>query len=62
MKNFNFIVGKSVEDAKKIITKPYYIIVTKEDGESFYITMQYDPHRIHVTVEKGIITEITGLS
>lgn len=54
------LVGQTEEDAIKLLeaASSRYRVV-KRDGESFMVTMDFDPMRFNLIVENGIVTEIT---
>jgi hypothetical protein len=60
--DFKDLVGRSVDEAKKMLPEKYTIFVATEDGDSFYRTMEFNPFRINVWVKRGKITHIDSLS
>lgn len=51
------IVGKTYEEASKVVKENNYIIrKTFEDGEAFMVTMDYRTDRINVAIDNGIVT------
>jgi hypothetical protein len=54
IKNYQKLVGKRLED----VERKYDIRVMSVDGKSMMGTCEYNPTRINVRVERGIITSI----
>lgn len=61
-RDFNYIIGKSVDNAKTELPPKYSICVIEEDGQTFYKTMDFNPFRINVIVRNGKIYRIDGLN
>jgi hypothetical protein len=58
---FDYLKGKELEEAKKLV-KPYlFIVEVNRDGHSEYINAQYVPNRIQVETVGGIITKIVDV-
>ena len=55
--DFQFIVGKPLKEAIEAV-KPYYITETNVDGESLYISAQYDKRRLQVETRRGIVSKV----
>lgn len=53
------LIGLTVEEAKKIV--PYEIRVTKENGKSYMVTMDFKTNRVNVEINNDLITEVTGI-
>lgn len=60
MKNFNFILGKSIEDALKLVPE-YTIRITYKDGYPMVVTRDIKQNRINVRTENGIIVKIDNI-
>ena len=60
--DFNFLVGKTLEQAQTEIPKRYSIFVNEKDGEALYRPQEMDPHRINVRTKKGTITKVDGVN
>ena len=54
-----FLIGKDKdsEDARTILQERSHRVV-KEDGLSYMVTMDFDPVRMNLEIEKGIIKNI----
>lgn len=56
---FDYLVGKTVEEAAK--QEPAYTIrVIKRDGEPTVVTRDMNLFRINVEIENGIISKVVG--
>ncbi len=51
------LVGRNIKTAQSL----YNIRIVKQDGESFFTTLEYYPDRINVEVVKGVIVDIVSL-
>lgn len=51
------LVGKTLEEAKKLNPK---IRVIKQDGKSFMVTQDFQPTRVNVEVEAGVVTKVVS--
>ena len=50
------VIGLTLEEARKKTNQP--IIVTKEDGQSYFSTCDYIPNRMNVELVNGKIRSI----
>jgi len=54
------VVGKSAPEAKKFLDNAgVRYRVVQEDGESFVITMEYNPGRANLTITNGMVVDQT---
>lgn len=60
--NFDFLIGKSIEEATEYIKDtPYNIAVIKVDGVEQAIDEKINYYRIQVIVENGVITAVNDV-
>jgi hypothetical protein len=58
MINTEILVGLTKNDAIAMINADEQRYrIRKEDGESFMVTMDWDPVRINLEIENGIVTQ-----
>ena len=56
------IVGLTVDEATKVATESGWTVrVAREDGADLAVTMDYNPARLNVAVEAGVITEVLNV-
>lgn len=55
------IIGRKYDEVKAE-GNSWTLRKVAEDGEMFMVTMDFNPNRVNVKVEGGIITEITGIN
>jgi len=60
--DFKFLIGKTIEQSKQFLEKPYFITIVENDGRSIYASYEYCPHRIKVCVTNSIISRIDDVS
>ena len=50
------IIGMTLDDAKKNLDKAKFRSrVVRQDGKSFIITADFEPTRLNIEIEKGIV-------
>ncbi len=54
--NFEELTGKTLDEVKKIITHPYSLFISSNDGIVFFKTMDLNPNRVNIDVNNGIVT------
>lgn len=59
---FKYVVGKSVEIAKKELPPKYFFFTAEEDGNNFYRSMDFNPYRINIIVKEGKVYRIQGIN
>jgi hypothetical protein len=60
MENYNFLIGKTLNEVKEIAQN--YGLSTRTnnvDGVPMLLTADFKPNRLNLCVENGIVTEIT---
>jgi hypothetical protein len=59
---YNDLLGKGLEEAKKLVPEGKTIRVIVKDGNHYATTLNYDENRINVWVdENDIITSVWGI-
>ena len=59
MDQYNFLVGKSVNEVKGYAESAGLIArIVNVDNIPMVLTCEYNPSRLNLTVENGIVTEI----
>lgn len=58
IEDFEYLIGMTEDAAYSAYEK---VRVIEEDGEHYFVTMDFKPERVNVIIEKGIITKIDGL-
>lgn len=60
MLNYNFLVGKSLNHVKEYAESAGLITrIVNIDNVPFMLTCDFNKGRLNVTVENGIVTEVT---
>ena len=60
--DFNYLVGKPLDESIKSIPEPFFIFVMEKDGENFYRSQELNKHRINVKVRKDYIYKVDGVN
>lgn len=55
---FDFLIGKTIDEARSLLDKAYFIVIGENEGRSIYISFEYNPSRIVVSVYDGKIYRI----
>jgi len=56
------VVGSTVDSASAAVQQiGWSLRVMRQDGESFFVTLDYDPSRVNVEVVAGKITAVTSV-
>jgi hypothetical protein len=58
--DFNELTGKTLDEVKEIISHPYFLFISTNDGEVFNKIMYLNPNRVNIDVNNGIVTYLNN--
>ena len=61
IKDFKWMIGLSLSDAKNKIQEPFFINIDRNDNKTFYKTFEFNRFRVNVEIEKGKIVQINNI-